>query len=103
MLVFLIIPYSKKNMRELWPPQDEIDQMTGRSTFFVLNVLCFLYLFLGAYMYKTWEEDWTYLDAVYFIFVSTRQVTGWNFEEIGLPSAHLSHLSKMLITRFTIA
>lgn len=63
---------SKKNVRELWPPQDEIDSMTGRSSFVVLCVVTTLYFGLGAVMYKSWEEDWSYLDAIYFIFVSTR-------------------------------
>lgn len=64
--------YSKKNLRDQWPPQDEIDSMTGKSSFVVLSFICILYFCCGAFMYKTWEDDWTYLDAVYFIFVSTR-------------------------------
>ncbi|KAF6040028.1 hypothetical protein EB796_001715 [Bugula neritina] len=65
---------SKKNLRDQWPPQDEIDSMTGKSSFVVLSFICILYFCCGAFMYKTWEDDWTYLDAVYFIFVSTSTI-----------------------------
>ncbi|KAK6174235.1 hypothetical protein SNE40_017552 [Patella caerulea] len=36
---------------------------------FVVAFIILLYLFLGAGMYTLWE-DWTYLEAIYFVFIS---------------------------------
>ena len=33
-------------------------------------IIWIVYILLGASMYSTWETSWSYLDAVYFVFVS---------------------------------
>ncbi|XP_067948348.1 TWiK family of potassium channels protein 18-like [Watersipora subatra] len=81
---------SKRNLRELWPPQDEIDSMNGKSAFVVLCFVSFLYFLCGTVMYRTWEDDWSNLDAIYFLFVTT--------STIGFGDVLPSHPKKFLFT-----
>lgn len=64
--------HSRQEMKELWPPQSEVDTMSGQASLIILSIASVVYLLSGALMYKLWEDDWSYLDAIYFIFVTTR-------------------------------
>ncbi|KAL3864352.1 hypothetical protein ACJMK2_006043 [Sinanodonta woodiana] len=48
---------------------DEIDDKFNLPII-VAVIILFLYIVLGSVMYTTWEKDWGFLEAFYFIFIS---------------------------------
>ncbi|XP_071170980.1 uncharacterized protein [Mytilus edulis] len=59
----------------VWEDKDEtlIKEIENRLPLVVPVIILFVYLFLGALMYTRWE-DWSYLDAFYFTFISVSTI-----------------------------
>lgn len=59
----------------VWEDKDEtlIKEIENRLPLAVPVIILFIYLFLGALMYTRWE-DWSYLDAFYFTFISVSTI-----------------------------
>ncbi|KAF6038472.1 hypothetical protein EB796_003198 [Bugula neritina] len=53
--------------------EEEEKPLSSSAVMLCLGVICIAYLFIGAGIYSIWE-DWDYLDAFYFMFISVSTI-----------------------------